>query len=143
VSDTYDGAQPLPTPNDRPSVHDLVVADVLGRKAFGLAKYGSHLQAHNGRDALRDAYDEALDLCCYLRQEIEERDSLAELLRTAGVGEGQLGLATTRELLNEIRARGETEHAYETLGHDMAIGAASLIDRLPGSMLDYRTAGDD
>ena len=32
------------------------------------------LQAFNGRDALRDAYEEALDLCQYLRQALYERD---------------------------------------------------------------------
>lgn len=31
------------------------------------------LQAHNGRDPLVDAYQEALDLVVYLRQAIEER----------------------------------------------------------------------
>ena len=38
------------------------------------AKYGVGLQPHNGRDVLRDAYEEALDLCVYLRQAIFERD---------------------------------------------------------------------
>lgn len=52
-----------------------------------------------------------------------------------------LGLSTTRQLLDEIRARGEIENHYEDLGHEMAIGAANLMDRLPGSMLDYRTVG--
>lgn len=51
-----------------------------------------------------------------------------------------LGLATTRELLLEIKARGEVEPRYEQEGNDMAIGAANLLDALPGSMLDYRTA---
>jgi len=32
------------------------------------------LVPHNGRDALRDAYEEALDLCQYLRQALYERD---------------------------------------------------------------------
>lgn len=50
-----------------------------------------------------------------------------------------LGMATTRELLEEIRARGETEPRYREEGDAMAIGAANLIDVLPGSMLDYRT----
>jgi hypothetical protein len=50
-----------------------------------------------------------------------------------------LGLATTRQLLEEIKARGETEPHYRDLGDSMAIGAANLIDDLPGSMLDYRT----
>jgi hypothetical protein len=54
----------------------------------------------------------------------------------------QLGLATTRELLLEIKARGEISAAvgeYPIEMGDMAIGAANLLDTLPGSMLDYRT----
>jgi len=31
----------------------------------------------NGRDALQDAYEEALDLACYLKQAIEERKAVA------------------------------------------------------------------
>lgn len=50
-----------------------------------------------------------------------------------------LGLATTRELLLEIKARGETEHYYEEEGTNMALGALNLLDTLPGSMLAYRT----
>lgn len=55
-----------------------------------------------------------------------------------------LGLATTRELLAEIKARGEVEAVtgYQDEGNALAIGAARLIDELPGSMLDYRTVGD-
>lgn len=52
----------------------LVKKDMLRRNAFGIAKYGKPLQANNGRDALKDAYEEALDLCVYLRQAIYERD---------------------------------------------------------------------
>lgn len=65
--------EPAPVANDQPAVADLVRADLESRKAFGVAKYGVPLQAHNGRDALKDAYEEALDLCCYLRQALEER----------------------------------------------------------------------
>lgn len=52
----------------------LVMKDIDVRREFGMAKYGTPLQAFNGRDALWDAYQEALDLTCYLRQLIEERD---------------------------------------------------------------------
>jgi hypothetical protein len=41
---------------------------------LGVRKYGTPLQAHNGRDGLMDAYQEALDLAVYLRQLIAERD---------------------------------------------------------------------
>jgi hypothetical protein len=53
----------------------MVIADIEKRKAVGLERYGTLLQPFNGRDALRDAYEEALDLAQYLRQAIEERDS--------------------------------------------------------------------
>jgi hypothetical protein len=64
--------QPPPIPSDRPAIADLVIADMAERKRLGIERYGTPLQAHNGRDALIDAYQEALDLCCYLRQAIEE-----------------------------------------------------------------------
>lgn len=77
--------QPLPTPC--PGVvgaHDLIVRDlalislpaplfdaavsrVLDRKQVGLDRYGQLLCPDNGRDTLRDALEEALDLCAYLR----------------------------------------------------------------------------
>ena len=66
--------QPPPTPNDRPAIWDLVMKDMAERDHVGRARYGTPLQPHNGRDALADAYAEALDLCVYLRQAIHERD---------------------------------------------------------------------
>jgi len=66
--------QPSPTQNDNPAVWDLVVEDMNQRNIIGTEKYGTPLQPHNGRDALVDAYKEALDLVVYLRQAIYERD---------------------------------------------------------------------
>ena len=65
--------EPPPAPNDGPSMWDLVVSDMRARDEFGRRKYGTTLQADNGRDPLVDAYQEALDLAVYLRQAIEER----------------------------------------------------------------------
>ena len=65
--------QPPPAPTSGPAIWDLVIADMRERDAAGLARYGTRLQAGNGRDALVDAYQEALDLAVYLRQAIEER----------------------------------------------------------------------
>lgn len=65
--------QPDPTPNDLPAVWDLVVADMQARDKLGESRYGTRLQPHNGRDSLRDAYEEVLDLAVYLRQQIFER----------------------------------------------------------------------
>lgn len=74
--------QPRPTPNDSiPSwdfairdlessysgpVKDAVLVDIRERDAMGERKYGVRLQPFNGRDSLRDAYEEALDLTVYL-----------------------------------------------------------------------------
>jgi hypothetical protein len=66
--------QAAPVPNSGPCIQDLVAADIATRKQIGIQRYGTPLQAHNGRDALRDAYEEALDLAMYLRQAIAERD---------------------------------------------------------------------
>jgi len=71
----YTIRQHMPIKNDQPYIQDMVIADIEKRKQSGLVKYGTGLQAFNGRDALMDAYQEALDLAQYLRQALEERDN--------------------------------------------------------------------
>lgn len=67
--------QPAPTPNEGRPVWDLVIEDMQERDRVGRERYGTPLQTNNGRDALVDAYQEALDLVVYLRQAIAERDA--------------------------------------------------------------------
>lgn len=64
--------QAAPVPNDSPFIQDLVVADLEERKQHGIRKYGTALQAGNGRSMLQDAYEEVLDLAVYLRGALEE-----------------------------------------------------------------------
>jgi len=66
--------QPKPIENGLPAVWDLVIADMKDRDFIGRERYGVPLQPFNGRDALLDAYEEALDLAVYLKQAIIERD---------------------------------------------------------------------
>lgn len=66
--------QPAPRRNNSTPVWDLVIEDMSARDHVGRKRYGTPLQANNGRDALQDAYEEALDLCVYLKQAIIERD---------------------------------------------------------------------
>jgi hypothetical protein len=92
--------EPAPIPTTGPAVWDLVRADVaaqLGpgairdamlddmaeRDRVGRVRYGTPLQTGNGRDALVDAYQEALDLCVYLRQAVEEGAPEQRLFRDA------------------------------------------------------------
>lgn len=67
--------QPAPRPCPAaPAAWSLVMRDMADRDVFGATKYGVRLQPGNGRDALKDAYQEALDLAVYLRTAIYERD---------------------------------------------------------------------
>lgn len=89
----YEHGQPPPKKNKGKSIHDLIRRDlakihsgapvqqagvqavaglIVERKEYGLKKYGTILQANNGRDAIQDAMEEALDLAAYLRQWLEE-----------------------------------------------------------------------
>lgn len=64
--------QPAPTGNGE-IVYLAVIEDMRQRAELGRSRYGTYLRTHNGRAALRDAYEEALDLCMYLKQMMMER----------------------------------------------------------------------
>lgn len=70
--------QPTPVTNSSTPIWELVIQDMKERDQVGRERYGTPLQAFNGRDALVDAYQEALDLAVYLRQAIVERNSREE-----------------------------------------------------------------
>jgi hypothetical protein len=94
-----EGDQPLPVPNDGPSMHDLVIEDLakclapsrqkdaacallLERKRIGLERYNSLLQAGNGRNWHRDLTEELGDAAVYARQgrvELEVETELDEI----------------------------------------------------------------
>ena len=65
------GPQPQPVGGDAVVIRH-VMDDLVSRARAGKEKYGTFLQANNGRNAMVDAYQEALDLCMYLRQAILE-----------------------------------------------------------------------
>lgn len=89
--------QPMPTHNDSRPLWDMVIEETLqtadeydgwarhrgeifrkvakdmkDRHEVGVARYGTPLQANNGRDALVDAYQEILDSIVYLKQVLVE-----------------------------------------------------------------------
>lgn len=74
IKSNLNKVEPPPQQNDETIVWDLVLQDMRERDEKGFQKYHTHLQPFNGRDALIDAYQEALDLVVYLRQLIYERD---------------------------------------------------------------------
>lgn len=56
-------------------VINRVLADLRDRDRVGYETYGGPLMADDGRDALWEAYEEALDLCVYLRLAIDQRQN--------------------------------------------------------------------
>jgi hypothetical protein len=82
MSDTRDPQrdQPLPTPGKQ-NVQQALIAALGERMEYGVRKYGTPLQTHNGRDALVDAWEEALDLLTYLTQmRLERGDTIGPVL---------------------------------------------------------------
>jgi len=67
-------SQPKPVPSNRPRTADRVIEDVADRMRRGVREYGTALQAHNGRRALLDLYEELLDGAHYVRQRLDEED---------------------------------------------------------------------
>ena len=82
---------------DTPTAHELA-AFLSSRSELGYAKYGTHLQPHNDRDALQDACEELADALMYMEQAIMERGGHKEL-------EG-LWIATARILAHVWKMRG-------------------------------------
>lgn len=63
----------VPPPKEgKQSVTDEVIKDMKFRREMGTKKYGTELMTFNGRMALVDAYQEALDLVMYLKQLLME-----------------------------------------------------------------------
>lgn len=65
---------------------DEVKKDLDARNQLGYQSYGGAMQPHDGRDALRDAYEEALDLVMYLKKAIVERDGIGRPINTVPGG---------------------------------------------------------
>jgi len=105
---TLDQADPSPSEEpvslDRPPAPEELVDDLEARLRLGVERYGRRLSLRNGRDAVVDAYQEALDLCLYLRQahqegELDVADALASIQ-----GADRVALVLRRVL--DRRARG-------------------------------------
>lgn len=67
--------QPSPQKSAHPSVYRTVEKLLKDREKQGIKTYGMSLQPFNGRDALQDALEEAMDLVVYLTQVKIERDA--------------------------------------------------------------------
>lgn len=60
---------------------------------------------------------------------------------TSGIVRSNLGLATTKQILSELAARGEAIPCDAASGAEMATTSRHLLARLPDCMLGYTTVG--
>lgn len=79
-----EGDQVRPTPNTETSCQqrfmDRISQDMPPRMELGLQRYGTLLQPFNGRDFMKDTFDELLDLSVYLEGVAVEREAMMDLL---------------------------------------------------------------
>lgn len=93
------GDQPTPTASDGASVQDELIRRIEQRRELGRKRYGTDLRIFNGRDAVRDATEEALDLASYLLQVDMETQSLSADGGTGALVDilGRAGVDTSRD----------------------------------------------
>lgn len=72
--------EPIRSRQNAPSMHDQVINELVRRKYHGMTKYETILQGFNGRNSLRDALEEILDLSVYLQQKLYEEENLILLV---------------------------------------------------------------
>lgn len=76
----YFGVESVPTAEDfTVDIPSQVCTDLVNRRQFGVTQYGRPLYPFNGRDTLKDAYEEAIDLVQYLRTLVAEREALESM----------------------------------------------------------------
>lgn len=83
-----DDPQPMPTKSPFPELWPMLIARMQERHEFGVRRYKVALQPFNGRDALKDLVDEALDGLVYQAQWFYEnrpvRDQVREFRQAVG-----------------------------------------------------------
>ena len=106
--------EPPPVPNNAKPIWELVIDDMRDRDRIGREKYGTPLQANNGRCPLTDAYQESLDQSAYLRQAIVEAAALRSELAAvrADLAEAVAALNRTSEALSQANGDDRLEKIH-------------------------------
>lgn len=129
---SFNAPQPSPTAGEGPEVWPLIYdstalvlpdwlrADMRERHQLGVQRYGVGLRVWNGRDAVVDAYQEALDLVVYATQARLRLagDEPLELLRPGKGFKHGLGLDLVR---------------HQTLQHAVWLGELARAGKVPVS----------
>lgn len=102
------------------AIQDQVIADILTRKELGITNYGTALFPYNGRDSLKDLYEEILDAAMYLKQMMIESENSVLV-------DYQIKALCANGLIYPYNP----EHINPT-SLDICIGDTSLVETLDG-----------
>jgi len=136
-----------PEPNPFPGTKEILpelLRDIQMKAESGQVKYGTLLQTNNGRRALADLYQELIDACFYIKQELMEREDknvaafleyLDDAEKSAGVDRLLSNLQDVGPLMTGHRlvhgARGDNYgHPYEDFGRTASAVTAFLSHKL-------------
>jgi flavin-dependent thymidylate synthase len=131
--DSIATSQQQPPTGNGQDITDLVLDDLKLRREAGVKKYGMSLRAFNGRDAVLDAYQEALDLSLYLRQKLTENRA-AKQNNTDGDIADVLPVTMTSEIKVKL---------IQKMGGDGAVVAAARVSHSGEEALKYYAATQD
>lgn len=109
--------QQMPVPGEL-NVQDLFLEYLHYRFQLGEKKYGTSLETFNGRNALRDALDEATDLALYLQQKVNEQEEETRMIRAA------------LELVDQARAE-DKDYWRDSLLRDASTILSNILNRRP------------
>jgi hypothetical protein len=88
--------QPLPAPGEL-NVQEVLSKVVIERMRYGIEKYGSPLETFNGRDPIRDVWEELIDALVYMTQvRLERGDRLPGMEPTDRIRTTDLTLPVVR-----------------------------------------------
>lgn len=91
---------------------DRLIDMLRDRRELGRVKYGHSLYPNNGRDALQDAIEEALDCCQYLLQRVMELELELELKAYSSLGRKATGTREMRERWRRAYSEGRVAAKY-------------------------------
>lgn len=145
--------QPLPKPG-KVNVQQVLSAAVLERMQYGIDKYGSPLETFNGRDPIRDVWEELVDALTYMTQiRLERGDVLPGMKPDSQVVTADLAIPVVRcnscggvrsqstyDVANRLQRQGWILSAIEDLANSgsMNIPTDQLLKVLDGELAPRR-----
>lgn len=114
---------PPKAPPGSDSVQDALIELVSQRRDLGVKRYGQQLQTFNGRDALQDALEEAVDLASYLTQLRMETQALSadggtgtlvEILGRSGVDVSRDNIIRVSQIVERLQRWSHAQIAART-----------------------------